>query len=492
MLSQRTSTTPEVRPEALGSPAFRRAHGVRYAYVAGSMYKGIASADMVIRMGRAGLLGYLGAGGLRSERIESALTEIRRALGPDRAFGANLLCNPESPAHEDEIVSLYLAHGVRRAEAAAFVQVTPALARYRVTGLHRLPSGEVVAPNRIMAKVSRPEIAADFLSPPPEPLVRALREAGRITPDEAELARHVPMADELCAEADSGGHTDQRTALALLPDIVRLRDRTSQPSGYRRPVSVGAAGGIGTPEAVAAAFVMRADFVLTGSVNQCTVEAGTSDAAKDALTAAGTADTVVAPAGDMFEVGAKVQVLKKGSFFPARANKLYDLYRRYGSLEELERAEPRTARQLQEKFFGRSFEDVWRETHAYYARYLPAEVEKAEQNPKHKMALLFKWYFVHATRLALRGDTDSKVDFQIQCGPAMGAFNEFVRGTRHEPWRARHVDGIAELLMAGAATLLQEHLTTMTTPADPPEEAMPGPATASASASASASAQELS
>ena len=36
----------------------------------------------------------------------------------------------------------------------------------------------------------------------------------------------------------------------------------------------------------------------------------------------------------------------------------------------------------------------------------------------------------------------------------MGAFNRVVAGTPMQPWRARHVDAIAELLMTGAAELL--------------------------------------
>ncbi len=46
-------------------------------------------------------------------------------------------------------------------------------------------------------------------------------------------------------------------------------------------------------------------------------------------------DTDYAPAGDMFEIGAKVQVLKKGVFFPARAGKLFMLYKHYNALEEI-------------------------------------------------------------------------------------------------------------------------------------------------------------
>ncbi|MBI3726379.1 2-nitropropane dioxygenase, partial [bacterium] len=55
---------PALRPEQLGDPAFRAAHGVRYAYVAGEMANGIGSCEVVLAMGRAGLLGFFGAAGL--------------------------------------------------------------------------------------------------------------------------------------------------------------------------------------------------------------------------------------------------------------------------------------------------------------------------------------------------------------------------------------------------------------------------------------------
>lgn len=61
-----------------------------------------------------------------------------------------------------------------------------------------------------------------------------------------------------------------------------------------------------------------ADFIITGSVNQCSVEAATSDEVKDLLQHINIQDTDYAPAGDMFEQGAKVQVLRRGVFFRSR------------------------------------------------------------------------------------------------------------------------------------------------------------------------------
>jgi trans-AT polyketide synthase/acyltransferase/oxidoreductase domain-containing protein len=226
----------------------------------------------------------------------------------------------------------------------------------------------------------------------------------------------------------------------------------SQNHRYSVPICVGAAGGLGTPEAVAAAFILGADFVLTGSVNQCTVEAGTSDAVKDLLQQADVQDTDLVPAGDMFEMGAKVQVFKKGLLFPGRAKKLYDVYRQFNSLEDID-AQTRT--QIETRYFKRTFADVYAETKAFFLRAMPETIERAERDPKHKMALVFRWYFVHSSRLARVGNPDEKVDYQIHCGPALGAFNQSVKGTPFENWRNRHVDEIAERLMTGASSILE-------------------------------------
>ena len=70
-------TDPRILPEQLGSPIFRQRHRLKYAYLAGAMYKGIASKELVIAMGKASLLGFLGTGGLKFDRIE------RRVVGPE-------------------------------------------------------------------------------------------------------------------------------------------------------------------------------------------------------------------------------------------------------------------------------------------------------------------------------------------------------------------------------------------------------------------------
>jgi len=440
-----------IAAESLGSARFKRDYGLRYAYLAGAMYKGIASRDLVVAMGRHGLLGFFGTGGLDLAEIEAGIVDIAGRLQGRGAFGMNLLCNLEQPEVEDRTVELYLGRDVRYVEAAAFLRITRSLVRYRLKSLRRASDGRIERTRRLLAKVSRPEIARAFMEPAPPEIVRELLAAGAVTRAEAELGATVPMADEICVESDSGGHTDQGVALALVPAMLALRDEQMLKHRYAEPIAIGAAGGIGTPHAAAAAFVIGADFVLTGSINQCTVEAGTSSSVKDLLSEMNVQDTTYAPAGDMFELGAKVQVARRGLFFPARANKLFEIYHRHGSLEEID---PKTRRQIEEKYFRRSFDDVWSETRSYYSRANPAKLREIESSPKQKMALIFRWYFIHTNRLAMNGQVDQKVDYQIHCGPALGAFNQWVRGTELESWRNRHVADIAQRVMRGTADLL--------------------------------------
>ena len=74
---------------------------------------------------------------------------------------------------------------------------------------------------------------------------------------------------------------------------------------------------------------MGAAYIVTGSVNQGSLEAGTSQGVKDALALAAAPDVMMAPSADMFEMGVKVQVLKRGTMFPMRSQKLYETYRKY-------------------------------------------------------------------------------------------------------------------------------------------------------------------
>ncbi|PID39526.1 MAG: 2-nitropropane dioxygenase [Proteobacteria bacterium] len=440
---------PPLPLESLGDSGFKRDHGLRYAYICGAMANGITSTQMVAAAGQAGMIGFFGAGGLSLHQIETAIDHLYQQLG-DVSFGVNLIHSPNDMALEQGTVDLYIHKGIKLISASAYLDITLPLVQYRLHGIHRNSDGDIVCPNRVIAKVSREEVARKFFSPPAEKHLKALRLQGKLTDEQIDLARQVPMAQDLTAEADSGGHTDNRPALSLFPTMLALRDELARQYDDNIPLRVGLAGGVATPESAAAAFAMGAAYILTGSVNQSCIEADTSAAVKKMLAEARQADIIMAPAADMFEMGVKVQVLKRGTMFSMRGAKLYDLYRTYDRFEDI----PPDQRQLVESAFLQcSFDQEWQNTRSFFNRRDPLQVERAEKDPKHKMALVFRSYLGRASLWAKQGVPERTIDYQIWCGPAMGAFNEWVKGSLLEPPENRQTVTIAMNLLYGAAII---------------------------------------
>ncbi|MDX2440435.1 MAG: PfaD family polyunsaturated fatty acid/polyketide biosynthesis protein, partial [Desulfobacterales bacterium] len=415
---------------------------------------GITSVEMVEEAGRGGMIGFFGAAGLSLDEIGSAIARLKGSL-PNSPFGFNLIHSPNDPDLEAAVVDLYLKQSVQLVSASAYLDLTLPLVYFRIKGIHRDSIGNIVCPNKIIAKVSRIEVAVKFFSPPPDKFITQLIERKMITPEEAALAESVPMACDLTAEADSGGHTDNRPAITLLPTMLALRDEMTDKYRYQNPICVGLAGGIATPQSAAAAFAMGAAYILIGSVNQSCVEAGTSDIVRQLLAETRQADVTMAPAADMFEAGVKVQVLKRGTMFPFRAAKLYDLYSTYDSLDCI----PEKEKQLLEKdFFRSNFQQTWQQTKTFFSNTDPQQIIRAEKDPKHKMALVFRSYLGLSSNWANSGEPSRKIDYQIWCGPAMGAFNQWVKGSFLEKVENRKTVTVAMNLLLGACVLTRANL----------------------------------
>ncbi len=460
------ATLPALYPEWLGDRSFNEAHGVRFSYIAGAMANGIASSEMVVAMARAGMLGFFGAGGLSLDEVSAGLDRIQAELeGADVPWGSNLIHSPNEPELEQKAAEMYIQRGVRNVSASAYMSLTPALVRLACHGL-RVAGGELQRRHHIFAKISRPEVARLFMTPPPEATLQKLVAAGALTRDEAALAARLPLAEDITVESDSGGHTDNRPLLSLLPTIQGLRDELSAQLPVPRHIRVGAAGGLGTPAAVAAAYALGASYVLTGSVNQASVESALSDPAKAMLANASLADVAMAPSPDMFEMGVKVQVLKRGTLFSSRAALLHEVYAGHDSLEAL----PGQLRaRLEKEVFQGHIEQVWEQTRCFFEERNPAEARRAEQNPKHRMALVFRWYLGKSSRWAIAGEEGRQLDYQIWCGPAMGAFNAWTRDSFLAEGRHRTVVQIALNLLEGAAAVTRAHQLRTYGVAVPPE-----------------------
>jgi trans-AT polyketide synthase/acyltransferase/oxidoreductase domain-containing protein len=445
---------PPLYPEWLGDRSFCETHRVRFPYVAGEMANGIATTRMVAEMAHAEMLGFFGAAGLDLARVERAVDELAGQLGDSSSWGVNLIHSPTEPELEERVADLLVRREVPRVSASAFMGLTLPVVRCSASGLRADHSGQIVRRTQLFAKVSRPEVAEQFMSPAPADLLDALVARGQLTAAEATLAARVPVAEDVTVEADSGGHTDNRPLIALLPAVLALRDQLARRYGYTRPIRVGAAGGLGSPDGVAAAFALGAAYVVTGSVNQASVEAGLSKDAKSMLAQADLADVIMAPAADMFELGVRLQVLRRGTMFATRAAQLYEIYRSHPSLERI----PAEVREKVERDVLRApLAEIWSETVDFWQRRDPGELAKAEQDPKHRMALLFRWYLGKSSRWAIDGEASRRTDYQIWCGPAMGAFNRWTAGSFLAEPANRSVVQIARNLLEGAAVITRAH-----------------------------------
>ena len=447
---------PVCRLENLGDASFRLDHGLRYSLMSGAMANGIGSVEIVEAMGRRGLLGIFGSAGLALSAVEHAIDRIQNGTGGSIPYGLNLIHSPAEPEMEAAVVDLFLRRRVRLVEASAFLNLTLPVVRYRVAGLARDESGRVVAKNRIIAKVSRVEVASKFMAPPPAQMLRELAATGLVTPEQAEWAARIPMADDITAEADSGGHTDNQPAIVMLPTMLNLRDAMSERHAYDRPLRVGAAGGISTPWAAAAALAMGAAYLVTGSVNQSCMEAATSDAVRRMLAQAQQSDIAMAPAADMFEMGVKVQVLKRGTLFAMRAAKLYELYRTHDGLDQLPASERAN---IEKTIFRRHWNQFGNKTKASFQARDPSRIERSNRDPGQKMG---SWCFAGTWGCRRTGPTaasprDPSISV-IWCGPAMAAFNDWVRGSFLEPPEIRQVATVALNILYGAAGLTRARI----------------------------------
>ncbi|MGW4463795.1 ACP S-malonyltransferase [Micromonospora sp. NPDC004704] len=400
-----TPSRPAVAPNPTGtrvggSAALRAEYDVRYACLAGSLPYGVTSPALLRRLSDAGLLGFFGAGGLDTAAIRAALVELRGVPRYGMAW----------PGGRDErsLCDLYLVHDVRQVEVSGPLgAVSPQLVRFRYAdGLRR-----------VLVRITDPATATRFLRPPDPAVVRALVDEGLLDANAAASAARLPVATDLAAEGD---------ALALVPALVAQRDREAP------TVRIGVAG-VGTPAAVAAAFALGADFVVTTTVNQCTPEAATSDAAKDLLGTLDVTDTRDAPDPELFELGARSRVAHKGTLFAARAEELYRLYLRHDRLEDLS-AQERVA--LERTHFGRPLEVV-RESLGVVGR-----------DAKHGLALVFAAYCREATAAALRGTPGQRLNYRVPASADIGAFNRLVDSEPLADWRTRHADAVAERLMS--------------------------------------------
>lgn len=242
--------------ERLGSAGFRRDYGTRLACAALEDAGAAGSADEVTRTARRGVLAFLGVDGLAAGDVERAVQRLRRDLGPRAPYGVALDArrSGRDEAEQERVAGLCLRYGVRFLHVTLAHQAPPEVVRFRFAGACRDAAGLPVAPNRLIARVAAPDLAERLMRPPAEPILAELSARGALTPAEVEVARRLPVSEDVCLDCSSAGPGLE----VLLPEVLRRRDEVV--AGHGHHVRVGAA--CATPEAAAVAFVLGADFVV--------------------------------------------------------------------------------------------------------------------------------------------------------------------------------------------------------------------------------------
>ena len=100
---------------------------------------------------------------------------------------------------------------------------------------------------------------------------------------------------------------------------------------------------------------------------------------------------------------------------------------------------------------------IWQETVNYLSQRNPDKLHKAANNPKLKMALIFRWYLGLSSRWSNSGEKGREIDYQIWCGPAMGSFNNWIKGSYLADLNNRRVLDVANQIMKGTAFLYRTH-----------------------------------
>ncbi len=102
---------------SLGNEEFKRDYQLKYAYLAGGMYRGISSKEMVVKLAEKGMMGFFGTGGLNIAHVEDAILSIQHELRDGGSFGINIVHNMKHTDSEEKMIDLLLKHGVQTSAA---------------------------------------------------------------------------------------------------------------------------------------------------------------------------------------------------------------------------------------------------------------------------------------------------------------------------------------------------------------------------------------
>jgi nitronate monooxygenase len=246
---------------------------------------GVVTTEMIVGVAEAGGLGSLPASTLQAEDARSIVSEIRRRTS--KPININFLCH-EAPERNAAREDAWLA------------RLTPYYAELGLAPNPSPPSIPVPAfasAHCALLEEIQPEVVSFHFGLPPEHLLARVRRTGAkivssaTTVEEAEWLESAGCDAIIAQGLEAGGHRGmflddkvdaQVGTMALVPQIV---------DAVKVPVI--AAGGIGDPRGVAAAFALGASAVQVGTAFLLCGEANVSSLHRRALRATRPEQTVV-------------------------------------------------------------------------------------------------------------------------------------------------------------------------------------------------------
>jgi NAD(P)H-dependent flavin oxidoreductase YrpB (nitropropane dioxygenase family) len=262
------------------------------------------SERVVVAVSRAGGLGVLGAAQLTADELDRKLAWLERELG-ETPFGVDLLLPGRYEAAQDGgldrsalvaqvpmehrrfVAGLLEEYGVPELEEGHTFGDHVDGRGLPVTGNHTYTARDT-APLLEVCLASPIKLFANALGVAPPDVVDAIHQRGVLVAGLAGTPRHgVKHRDRgtdivIAQDYEAGGHTGDIGSMVLIPDMVDAVDG----------LPVLAAGGIASGRQMAAAMVLGAAGVWTGSVWLTTEEAETTAAVREKFVRARTSDTV--------------------------------------------------------------------------------------------------------------------------------------------------------------------------------------------------------
>jgi len=253
--------------------------------------------DVVVAVSKAGGLGVLGAVGFSAEQLEIELKWIDEHIG-DKPYGVDIVIPQKYAGQGEQLDAEALEQKLRAmipAEHRAFAKRL--LAEH---GVPELPEGE--KPRELLGwtaatagpqvetilKHPKAKLVANALGTPPKDVIQEIQASGRLVGALCGSVKHALQHKEagvdfvIAQGTEGGGHTGEIGSMVLWPQVI---DAVA-------PIPVLAAGGIGDGRQMAAALMMGAQGVWTGSLWLTVEEAEVPIPQQESLLKATSHDTV--------------------------------------------------------------------------------------------------------------------------------------------------------------------------------------------------------